>query len=91
MVFNVFGSIITIFGGYTMNPFNWRREHQVALVLGAIIGAVLLIVVGFMYRGANYGTLSSGLFWSASTFRWGVLGILIGGSLVYVRQLLHSK
>jgi Mg/Co/Ni transporter MgtE len=43
-----------------MNPFVWRREHQVAIILGAILGAVILVVIGFMYRGLNYGTISSG-------------------------------
>jgi hypothetical protein len=33
-----------------MNPFVWRKEHQVAVIVGAILGAVLLEVIGFMYR-----------------------------------------
>ena len=52
-----------------MNPFAWRQEHQVAILLGAILGAVILEVIGFMYRGLNYGTIGPGL-WSASTARW---------------------
>ena len=64
-----------------MNPFAWRQEHQVALVLGAILGAVILEVIGFMYRGLNYGTIGSGL-WSASTARWAILGACI----VYLRR-----
>jgi hypothetical protein len=72
-----------------MNPFEWRREHQIALVLGALLGAVILLVIGFMYRGLNYGTISSGLLWSASSARWAILGALIGGCLVYVRRLLQ--
>ena len=62
-----------------MNPFTWRREYQVAIILGAILGAVILEVIGFMYRGLNYGTISSALFWSARTTRWAILGALIGG------------
>lgn len=27
-----------------MNPFVWRREHQIAIILGAILGAVVLLV-----------------------------------------------
>ena len=72
-----------------MNPFAWRQEHQVALVLGAILGAVILVVIGFMYRGVNYGTISSGVLWSASTTRWAILGVLIGGCVIYVRRLLQ--
>jgi hypothetical protein len=73
-----------------MNPFAWRCEHQLALVLGAVLGAVIFLVIGFMYRGLNYGILSSELFWSSSTVRWATLGALIGGCLVYVRQLMHT-
>ena len=73
-----------------MNPFAWRREHQVAIILGAILGAVILVVIGFMYRGLNFGTISSELFWSASTTRWAILGVLIGGCIVYVRRLLQT-
>jgi Mg/Co/Ni transporter MgtE len=72
-----------------MNPFAWRKEHRVAIILGAILGAVILVVIGFMYRGLNYGTISSGLFWSGSTIRWAILGALIGGCMVYVRRLLQ--
>ena len=53
-----------------MNPFEWRTEHRAAIILGAILGAVILLVIGFMYRGLNYGTISSALFWSPSTVRW---------------------
>ena len=70
-----------------MNPFVWRREHQAAIILGAILGAVILVVIGFMYRGLNYGTISSELFWSASTARWAILGALVGGCIVYLRRL----
>ena len=72
-----------------MNPFAWRREHQTAIILGAILGAVMLLVIGFMYRGLNYGTISSELLWSSSTARWAILGALIGGGIVYVRRLLQ--
>ena len=72
-----------------MNPFAWRREHQTAIILGAILGAVMLLVIGFMYRGLNYGTISSELLWSSRTARWAILGALIGGGIVYVRRLLQ--
>jgi hypothetical protein len=72
-----------------MNPFVWRQEHQVAIILGAILGAVILLVIGFMYRGLNFGTISSEVLWSSSTARWAILGALIGGCIVYVRRLLQ--
>jgi hypothetical protein len=73
-----------------MNPFAWSQEHRAAIILGAILGAVILVIIGFMYRGLNYGTISSGLFWSASTVRWAVLGAVIGACMVYVRRLLGT-
>lgn len=73
-----------------MNPFAWSAEHKTALIIGAIIGAVIVLVLGFVYRGLNYGTITSALFWSASTLRWAVLGALLGGGTVYVRRLLQT-
>jgi len=73
-----------------MNPFAWRQEHQVAIIVGAILGAVILEVIGFMYRELNFGTISSGLLWSASTVRWAILGALIGAGIVYVQRLLRT-
>ena len=73
-----------------MNPFVWRREHQVAVILGAVLGAVIVEVIGFMYRGLNFGMISSDLFWSASTTRWAILGALLGACMVYVRRLLQT-
>jgi hypothetical protein len=72
-----------------MNPLAWRREHQMAIILGAILGAVILLLIGFMYRGLNYGTISFQL-WSSSSVRWAILGALIGGCIVYVRRLLQT-
>jgi hypothetical protein len=72
-----------------MNPLVWRQEHQAAIILGAILGVVILLLIGFMYRGLNYGTLSSELLWSASTARWAILGALIGSGVVYVQRLLQ--
>jgi hypothetical protein len=31
-----------------MNPLNWKREHQVALSIAAVIGAVLGILIGYL-------------------------------------------
>ena len=73
-----------------MNPFAWRQEHQVAIIVGAILGAVILEVIGFMYRGLNYALTTSALFWSGSTIRWAILGALIGAGIVYVQRLLRT-
>jgi hypothetical protein len=73
-----------------MNPLAWRQENQVAIILGAALGAVILVVIGFIYRGLNYGTITSTLFWSASTTRWAILGALIGAGIVYGQRLLRT-
>jgi hypothetical protein len=73
-----------------MNPFAWSAEHKTALIVGAIIGAMVVVVFGFVYRGLNYGTITSTLFLSASTLRWAILGALLGGGMVYVRRLLQT-
>lgn len=86
-----------------MNPLNWRREHQVALLLGGAIGIATGLVVGYMFE--SYWSLfavlatagSSGpprtvetWLGSGSSFRWGVFGALLGGAIIYTRQLLHA-
>jgi hypothetical protein len=73
-----------------MNPFAWRREHQAAIILGAVLGTVILLVIGFMYHGLGYGTISSELLWSSRSARWAILGAPIGGCIVYVRRLLQT-
>jgi hypothetical protein len=76
-------------GEALMNPFAWRKEHQVAIIVGAILGAVILEVIGLMYRDLHYATMS-GFFWTGSTVRWAILGALIGAGIVYVRRLLQT-
>ncbi len=71
-----------------MNPLKWRLEHQAALVLGAAVGIVIGLLIGFIYNGVHYVTLSQWLGWSA--FRWAVLGALLGGATIYMRELLHQ-
>jgi hypothetical protein len=34
-----------------MNPMNWRREHQLALLLGGAIGIATGLLIGYMYYG----------------------------------------
>ena len=86
-----------------MNPVNWRREHQVALLLGGAIGIATGLVVGYMFD--TYWSLFAVLAtagtsgpprtvetWlgSGSSFRWGAFGGLLGGAIIYTRQLLHA-
>lgn len=72
-----------------MNPLKWRREHQVALLVGIALGIVAGLVIGFMHNGIHYATLSPWLT-GGSGFRWGVFGALVGGAAIYMRQLMHE-
>jgi hypothetical protein len=76
--------------GASMNSSTLSSEHRTAIILGAVLGAVILLVIGFMYRGLNYGTLTSTLFWSGSTIRWAILGALLGSGYVYLQLLLKK-
>jgi hypothetical protein len=70
-----------------MNPLKWQVEHQVALVLGAAVGIAIGLLIGFIYNGIHYATLSAWL--GSSALRWAVFGALVGGTTIYVRELLH--
>jgi uncharacterized membrane protein YeaQ/YmgE (transglycosylase-associated protein family) len=71
-----------------MNPLTWRREYQVALVLGVVLGIVLGLVVGFMHGGARYETLDR---WTLeSRFRWAILGAFVGACVIYIQRLLRT-
>jgi len=74
-----------------MNPLRWRSEHQLALVLGAVLGIGLGFVAGYSYHGIHFanGTLSLYLT-GGSALRWGIFGALVGGTTIYIRQLLHD-
>jgi hypothetical protein len=89
-----------------MNPLKWSSRDQVALVLGVVIGIALWLAIGFMYDGiltalapagsptAAFHNKTTGgvMLWLAtgSALRWAVFGALIGGGLLYARQLLHE-
>ena len=74
-----------------MNPLKWRREHQVALVLGAAMGISVGLVIGYIYNDVHYANATLRLYFEGgSGFRWGVFGALVGGTAIYVRQLLHA-
>jgi hypothetical protein len=72
-----------------INPLTWRREHQLALIVAAIIGVIIGLAVGYMYHRVQFAT-SSLWFWSWSSFRWAAIGAIIGAAVVYIRQLVHA-
>jgi hypothetical protein len=71
-----------------MNPITWRREHQVALVLGVVLGIVLGVVVGYMHGGIRYASLEQ---WNIeSRFRWAILGAFVGACVILIQRLLRT-
>lgn len=80
-----------------MNPLDWPRPHQVALVIAAVVGALVGVVVGYFSYCTGFGAdgcVSFG-YWRSQPFRfggfwWGVFGAAIGGGIVYARRLLSN-
>jgi hypothetical protein len=71
-----------------MNPLTWRREHQFALVLGAVLGIALGLVVGYMHGGIRYASLDQ---WNIeSRFRWAILGAFVGACVISILRLLRT-
>jgi hypothetical protein len=72
-----------------MNPLTWQREHQVALLLGTMLGIVAGLLVGFTHNNIHLATLQQ---WVAGGpgFRWGLLGAFFGAGLIYVQRLLRA-
>jgi hypothetical protein len=81
-------------GKKKMNPLNWRREQQLALIIAAIIGLMLGEFSGFALTsdGQRFGLW---VFWygysSFGGFMGSIVGALIGLTTAYVARLLRQK
>ena len=75
-----------------MNPLQWRSEHQVALLLGVMLGIALGFLAGYMHHDIRIDNAAafSNYVTKGSALRWGVFGALIGGTIIYIQQLLHK-
>ncbi len=75
-----------------MNPLQWRSAHQVALLLGVVVGIALGFVTGYMHHNIHFENAAefSSYLTGGSALRWGVFGALVGGIIVYIQQLLHE-
>ncbi len=75
-----------------MNPLQWRSKHQVALLLGVLVGIALGFVTGYMHHNIHFGNAAafSTYLTGGSALRWSVFGALIGGTIIYIQQLLHE-
>jgi hypothetical protein len=78
-----------------MNPLTWSREHQIALLLTAVIAAALGTVLGYIVYALGWGEgalpfqswlwrLFQGPVW------WALFGAVVGAAGVFVRNLMHA-
>jgi hypothetical protein len=101
----------------TLDPRDWKREHRVALLYGAALGAFVCLVFAFMHTKGPYwdtyiwshpqmwyskSLVSSLIFYGDFRFipweglsyllgliMWTSFGGVVGGSAVYITQLLR--
>jgi len=74
-----------------MNPLNWRRPHQMALLLGAALGIALGFITGYMHENVHYANPTFSLYLTGgSAFRWGLFGAIVGATVIYIQQLMHE-
>lgn len=70
-----------------MNPLRWKREHQVALTIAALIGAVIGPLAGY---GLSNDGWSLSFWFGRSAFVWIIGGAAIGAAIVYVIRLARA-
>jgi hypothetical protein len=77
------------------NPVSWSREHQVALLIGALIGAALATVLGYIVYAVGWG--EGALPFESWIWRplggpiwWAFFGAVMGGASIFVRNLMRA-
>jgi sterol desaturase/sphingolipid hydroxylase (fatty acid hydroxylase superfamily) len=75
-----------------MNPLNWKREHQVALCVGTVVGIVVGALIGYATTPASNHMFANWLANKAwpDTGWWALICGFVGAGIVYVRQLLRA-
>ena len=75
-----------------MNPFQWRREHQVALLVAAVVGAVVGTLIVYVTTPVSNHIFMNWLANKAwpDTFWFALVGSSVGAGIVYVWQLLRA-
>jgi len=80
-----------------MNPLEWKREHQLGLLictgigfaLGFAFGLHAVDKYGYQYSWANSDLTANILYWCAVVIL-GILGAIVGAAIVYAVQLMRS-
>jgi hypothetical protein len=67
-----------------MNPLHWKRDHQIAFLGAAVLGACIGTFVGVrqVEPSANFYWLWVGL--------WGAAGTLMSAAGAFIRQLFRD-
>jgi hypothetical protein len=76
-------------GKKTMNPLTWQRRHQVALLLGTVLGIVAGLLVGYVHNDVHLTTLQLWLR-AGPGLRWALLGAFFGAGVIYIQRLLRT-
>lgn len=78
-----------------MNPFNWKREHQVAFLVFTFLGVVIGMMIGWLWspfshaQGSAVGiAFALWLQYPGSYWPWATFGALIGALGFYGCRLL---
>jgi hypothetical protein len=79
-----------------MNPLEWKREHQIALVISILIGLMLGLAFGYA-RDPHIGSFVD---WFTTALDpnypgytgtgWSIFGALVAGGIVYATVLLRK-
>jgi FtsH-binding integral membrane protein len=68
-----------------MNPVHWKREHQIAFLVAAVIGAGMGI-----YIGVRQVEPSTNAYW-LHVGLWGVAGMMLAAAGAFIRQLIRNR
>ena len=68
-----------------MNPLHWKREHQIAFLVAAVVGAVMGV-----YIGLRQVEPATNLYWLHVGI-WGLAGAMLAGVGAFIRQLIRDR
>ncbi len=79
-----------------MNPLLWRRDHQYALLVIALSGAVAGVLLGFIHSPSfdilgRWQLFAAWVSHPASYWQWPLYGFLISAGVFYGVQLLRPS